>query len=77
MSEATPQQLEQKPMVENGLLLESPGESSIAVRPNLEQITAPEKDEKGVMYVINMIGMYALFVISMIIIAWFGIFSEV
>ncbi len=77
MSEATSQSLEQKPVVENGMLLESPGESSIVTRPNLEQVAAPEKDEKGVMYVINMIGMYALFVISMIVIAWFGIFSEV
>jgi ABC-type Na+ efflux pump permease subunit len=78
MSEATlGQNLEQKPAVENGVLLESPGESSIAVRPNLEQVTAPEKDEKGVVYVVNMICMFLLFGISMIIIAWFGLFSEV
>jgi hypothetical protein len=74
MSEAT---LEQKPAVENGVLLESPGESAIATRPNTEQVVAPEKDEKGVVYVINMIGMFLLFGISMIIIAWFGLFSEV
>jgi hypothetical protein len=50
---------------------------ALEVRPELESTDALEKDSKGVGYVINLIGVYALFFIFMIVIAWFGIFSEV
>ncbi len=42
-----------------------------------EGLSSLERDEKGVGYIMNLVGMYLLFAICMIIIAWFGIFSEV
>jgi hypothetical protein len=38
---------------------------------------AVETDKKGVGYIINLVALYLTFFISMIVIAWFGIFSEV
>jgi hypothetical protein len=38
---------------------------------------AVEKDKKGIGYIISLAALYLTFFISMIIIAWFGIFSEV
>lgn len=61
----------------DGKILETAGESSLAVRPELEQIETAEKDSRGVAYVMNWVSLILLFVISMIAIAWFGPFSEV
>ena len=36
-----------------------------------------DKDKKGTGYIVQLIGVYLLFFVSMVIIAWFGIFSEV
>jgi hypothetical protein len=58
-------------------ILESNGESALNVRPELEQVETTEKDSRGVGYVINWISLILLFVLSMMIIAWFGPFSEV
>ena len=46
-------------------------------RPELEITDSVEKDSKGIGYIMNLIGMYGLFFLCMIVIAWFGIFSEV
>lgn len=43
----------------------------------LESPVAPERDSRGVSYIFNLIGMYLVFFVSLAIIAWFGIFSEV
>ena len=62
---------------QNGKILETSGESALAVRPELEQVMTAEKDSRGVGYVMNWVSLILLFVISMIAIAWFGPFSEV
>jgi hypothetical protein len=61
----------------DGKILETAGESSLAVRPELEQVATAEKDSRGVAYIMNWVSLILLFVISMIAIAWFGPFSEV
>ena len=61
----------------NGKILETIGESGLAVRPELEQVVAAERDARGVGYVMNWVSLILLFVVSMIAIAWFGPFSEV
>jgi hypothetical protein len=61
----------------NAKILETNGESSLTVRPELEQVATTEKDSRGVGYVMNWVSLILLFVISMIAIAWFGPFSEV
>lgn len=43
----------------------------------LELTESVEKDRKGVSYIMNLIAMYGLFFVFMLVIAWFGIFSEV
>jgi hypothetical protein len=58
-------------------ILETNGESALTVRPELEQVVTAEKDSRGVGYVMNWISLIFLFVVSMMIIAWFGPFSEV
>lgn len=62
---------------QNNKILETIGESTLAIRPELEQVTTTEKDSRGVGYVMNWVSLILLFVISMIAIAWFGPFSEV
>jgi hypothetical protein len=47
------------------------------IRVETEGLETQEKDEKGVSYIMNLVGLYLLFAICMITIAWFGIFSEV
>lgn len=42
-----------------------------------EAPVAPERDARGVSYVFNLIALYASFATFLLIIAWFGIFSEV
>ena len=44
---------------------------------NVEAPLAPERDSRGVSYVFNLVALYATFAVSLLIIAWFGIFSEV
>lgn len=61
----------------DGKILETAGESVLAVRPELEQVATAEKDSRGVGYIMNWVSLILLFVISMIAIAWFGPFSEV
>ncbi len=61
----------------NNKILETSGESGLAVRPELEQVASTEKDSRGVGYIMNWVSLILLFVISMIAIAWFGPFSEV
>jgi hypothetical protein len=46
-------------------------------RPELEVTNSVERDAKGISYIMNLVAMYGLFFICMIVIAWFGIFSEV
>lgn len=48
-----------------------------AANPETEAVESTERDTKGVSYIMNLVAVYAIFFISMIIIAWFGIFSEV
>ncbi len=45
--------------------------------PETESVESTERDTKGVSYILNLVAVYAIFFISMIVIAWFGIFSEV
>lgn len=45
--------------------------------PETEMVESKERDTKGVSYIMNLVAVYAIFFISMIVIAWFGIFSEV
>ncbi len=45
--------------------------------PETEMVESRERDTKGVSYIMNLVAVYAIFFISMIVIAWFGIFSEV
>lgn len=45
--------------------------------PETETLESEERDTRGVGYIMNLVAVYAVFFISMIIIAWFGIFSEV
>ena len=52
-------------------------DTNLETRPELEVTTSVEKDSKGIGYITNLIGMYGLFFLCMIVIAWFGIFSEV
>ena len=52
-------------------------DANLETRPELEVTTSVEKDSKGIGYIMNLIGMYGLFFFCMIVIAWFGIFSEV
>lgn len=52
-------------------------DTNLETRPELEVTTSVEKDSKGIAYIMNLIGMYGLFFLCMIVIAWFGIFSEV
>jgi len=52
-------------------------EANLETRPELEVTGSVEKDSKGIGYIMNLIGMYGLFFVCMIVIAWFGIFSEV
>ena len=52
-------------------------DANLETRPELEITGSVEKDSKGISYVMNLIGMYGLFFLCMIVIAWFGIFSEV
>ena len=52
-------------------------DANLETRPELEVTASVEKDAKGISYVMNLIGMYGLFFFCMIVIAWFGIFSEV
>jgi hypothetical protein len=47
------------------------------IRVETEGLETQEKDEKGISYVMNLVGLYLLFAICMVAIAWFGIFSEV
>jgi hypothetical protein len=61
----------------DGKILETSGESGLAVRPELEQVGTAEKDSRGVGYIMNWVSLILLFVFSMIAIAWFGPFSEV
>lgn len=42
-----------------------------------EAPVAPERDARGVSYVFNLIGLYLTFFLSLLLMAWFGIFSEV
>lgn len=52
-------------------------DANLETRPELEVTTSVERDSKGIGYIMNLIGMYGLFFLCMIVIAWFGIFSEV
>ena len=52
-------------------------DASLETRPELEVLDSVERDSKGIGYIMNLIGMYGLFFFCMIVIAWFGIFSEV
>jgi hypothetical protein len=52
-------------------------ENHDVVRVETEGVETQEKDEKGISYVMNLVGLYLLFAICMVAIAWFGIFSEV
>ncbi len=45
--------------------------------PETEMVESKERDTKGVSYIMNLVAVYGIFFIAMIIIAWFGIFSEV
>lgn len=47
------------------------------IRVETEGVETQEKDEKGVSYIMNLVGLYLLFAICMVVVAWFGIFSEV
>jgi hypothetical protein len=47
------------------------------IKTETEGVETLEKDEKGISYVMNLVGLYLLFAICMVAIAWFGIFSEV
>jgi hypothetical protein len=47
------------------------------IKTETEGVETQEKDEKGISYVMNLVGLYLLFAICMVAIAWFGIFSEV
>ncbi len=38
---------------------------------------AQDSDKKGVSYIWNLIAVYAVFGLCMIVVAWFGVFSEV
>jgi hypothetical protein len=49
----------------------------VADLANVEVPVAPERDSRGVSYVFNLVALYAIFAVSLLIIAWFGIFSEV
>lgn len=42
-----------------------------------EAPVAPERDSRGVSYIFNLIGLYLSFFMALLVIAWFGIFSEV
>lgn len=52
-------------------------DANLETRPELEITGSVERDSKGISYIMNLIGMYGLFFFCMIVIAWFGIFSEV
>ncbi len=52
-------------------------ENHDVMRVETEGVETQEKDEKGINYVMNLVGMYLLFAVCMVAIAWFGIFSEV
>ena len=52
-------------------------EVNLETRPELEVTSSVEKDSKGIGYIMNLVAMYGLFFICMVVIAWFGIFSEV
>ena len=45
--------------------------------PETEEVESTERDNKGIGYIMNLVAVYAIFFIGMVIIAWFGIFSEV
>jgi hypothetical protein len=57
-------------MSDSAQMLEAPN-------PETEAVESKERDTKGVSYIMNLVAVYAIFFVSMIIIAWFGIFSEV
>jgi hypothetical protein len=52
-------------------------ENHDVMRVETEGVETQEKDEKGIGYIMNLVGLYLLFAICMVAIAWFGIFSEV
>ena len=43
---------------------------------DIEAPTSVERDARGLSYIANLIALYLLFGISLLVIAWFGIFSE-
>jgi hypothetical protein len=45
--------------------------------PETEEVESTERDSKGIRYIMNLVALYTIFFLSMVIIAWFGIFSEV
>jgi hypothetical protein len=47
------------------------------IQVETESIESVEKDEKGIGYIMNLVGLYLIFAICMVTVAWFGIFSEV
>ena len=51
-------------------------DAAIVTESNV-QPESVDKDKKGTGYIVQLIGVYLLFFVSMVIIAWFGIFSEV
>ena len=52
-------------------------ENHDSMRVETENAESVEKDEKGIGYIMNLVGLYLIFAICMVTVAWFGIFSEV